>query len=135
MVSIKGLAYALNNPSKEMLYMTTTDSIKFKTKSWIDVFGNRASKAVGSVVTNAFKKPVERLMLYGSLISLATATALLLVAAVLGSVFERLMSTGSVIGLEEVESSAAETTSLNPQRAFGDEAEGDSARRPWERKG
>ena len=30
MVSIKGLAYALNNPSKEMLYMATTDSIKFK---------------------------------------------------------------------------------------------------------
>ena len=55
MVSIKGLAYALNNPSKEMLYMATTDSIKFKAKSWIDVFGGRASKALGSIVTNTFK--------------------------------------------------------------------------------
>eukprot|EP00965_Chrysotila_dentata_P245071 6206344-Pleurochrysis_carterae.AAC.2 len=27
-----------------MLYMVTTDSIKFKAKSWIDVFGGRASK-------------------------------------------------------------------------------------------
>ena len=52
------------------------------------------------------------------------------VAAVLGSVFERLMSTGSVIGLDEVEASAAETTSLNPQRAFGDEAEGDAHAAP-----
>lgn len=32
MVSIKGLAYALNNPSKEMLYMATTASIKYKAK-------------------------------------------------------------------------------------------------------
>eukprot|EP00965_Chrysotila_dentata_P215950 6189088-Pleurochrysis_carterae.AAC.1 len=31
--------------AQEMLYMVTTDSIKFKAKSWIDVFGGRASKA------------------------------------------------------------------------------------------
>ena len=86
MCVIKGLAYALNNPSKEMLcaemtadfglsarltdggghfarrYMATTDSVKFKSKSWIDGFGGRASKAAGSVVTHAFRQPVEHLV-------------------------------------------------------------------------
>ena len=76
-----------------MLYMATTDSIKFKAKSWIDVFGGRASKAVGSLVTNAFKKPVENLMFYGSLVSFCIASALLLIAAMLGSTFEKLSAT------------------------------------------
>uniref|UniRef100_A0A7S4B8E2 ADP,ATP carrier protein n=1 Tax=Chrysotila carterae TaxID=13221 RepID=A0A7S4B8E2_CHRCT len=100
MVTIKALSYALNNPSKEMLYMVTTDSIKFKAKSWIDVFGGRASKAMGSVVTNAFKKPVSALMLYGSLISLAIACGLLLVTSLLGRAFERLSTTEQLIGMD-----------------------------------
>ena len=76
-----------------MLYMATTDSIKFKAKSWIDVFGGRASKAVGSLVTNTFKKPVENLMFYGSMVSFFIAAALLLIAAMLGSTFEKLSAT------------------------------------------
>ena len=44
-VAIKGLSYALQSPSREMLYIVTTDSIKFKAKSWIDVFGGHAAKA------------------------------------------------------------------------------------------
>ena len=36
--------------------MVTTDSIKFKAKSWIDVFGGRASKALGSVIATLFQK-------------------------------------------------------------------------------
>lgn len=101
MVTIKGLAYALNNPSKEMLYMATTDSIKFKAKSWIDVFGGRASKALGSVVTNAFRKPVENLMLYGSIVSLSIACCLLVIASVLGATFERLQATGGIVGMDD----------------------------------
>ena len=38
-VSLKGLSYALNNPSKEMLYLPTSPDVKFKVKSWIDMFG------------------------------------------------------------------------------------------------
>ena len=123
MVSIKGLAYALNNPSKEMLYMATTDSIKFKAKSWIDVFGGRASKAVGSVVTNTFKKPVENLMFYGSLVSFCIASALLLIAALLGSTFEKLSATGRTIGSEEPETEESEMQSLTDDDASGDAEE------------
>ena len=162
MVSIKGLAYALNNPSKEMLYMATTDSIKFKvsashkaistfsfslalplshpfacclclrtqTKSWIDVFGGRASKAVGSLVTNTFKKPVENLMFYGSIVSLSIACALLMIAAMLGSTFERLSASGKVIGMEgQDENEESEMKSLTDQEVRSDDGD-DNDRRP-----
>jgi hypothetical protein len=32
----------------------TSTSIKFKCKSWIDTFGQRSSKAAGSLITNQF---------------------------------------------------------------------------------
>jgi AAA family ATP:ADP antiporter len=54
MMIIKGMSYALNNPTKEILYQMTSTQIKFKCKSWIDTFGQRSSKAGGSIVTNAF---------------------------------------------------------------------------------
>ena len=84
-------------------------------KSWIDVFGGRASKAVGSLVTNTFKKPVENLMFYGSLVSLAIASALLLIAAMLGATFERLNASGRIIGEEASESEDSEMRSLTHQ--------------------
>lgn len=41
MMVIKGMSYALNNPTKEILYQMTSTNIKFKCKSWIDTFGQR----------------------------------------------------------------------------------------------
>ena len=99
MVAIKGVSYALNNPSKEMLYMVTSDSIKFKAKSWIDVFGGRGSKALGSFVTNMLKGSVAGLMFWGSTISFLIAAALLGISSVLGSAFDRLSERGEIIGV------------------------------------
>jgi hypothetical protein len=48
MLVLKGLSYSLNNPCKEILYQPTSQNIKFKAKSWIDVFGARGSKALGT---------------------------------------------------------------------------------------
>ena len=112
MVSIKGLSYALNNPSKEMLYLVTTDSIKFKSKSWIDAFGGRASKALGSVVTNAFKHPISNLMFYGSIVSISLAAALLGIASSLGRYFNYLNDTGNVVGLDVSSEDEEESVSL-----------------------
>lgn len=54
MMVVKGMSYALNNPTKEILYQMTSTQIKFKCKSWIDTFGQRSTKAGGSIITNAF---------------------------------------------------------------------------------
>eukprot|EP01012_Entosiphon_sulcatum_P031260 TRINITY_DN3917_c0_g1_i1.p1 TRINITY_DN3917_c0_g1~~TRINITY_DN3917_c0_g1_i1.p1 ORF type:complete len:499 (+),score=48.05 TRINITY_DN3917_c0_g1_i1:24-1499(+) len=50
LVVIRGLSYALNNPCKEILYIPTTDDVKYKAKGWIDMFGARAAKSIGSVI-------------------------------------------------------------------------------------
>lgn len=55
LVTVKGLSYALNKPSVEMLYFATSDAIKFKSKSWSDVFGSRGAKAAGSLITDGLR--------------------------------------------------------------------------------
>ena len=104
--------------------------LRTQTKSWIDVFGGRASKAVGSLVTNTFKKPVENLMFYGSIVSLSIACALLMIAAMLGSTFERLSASGKVIGMEgQDENEESEMKSLTDQEVRSDDGD-DNDRRP-----
>ena len=43
------LTYSVHDPSEEVLYMPTSDAVKFKAKFWIDVVGQRITKAIGSV--------------------------------------------------------------------------------------
>jgi AAA family ATP:ADP antiporter len=62
MMIMKGMSYALNNPTKEILYQMTSTQIKFKCKSWIDTFGQRSAKAGGSIVTNAFASSIVDLV-------------------------------------------------------------------------
>jgi AAA family ATP:ADP antiporter len=69
LVAIKGLSYALNNPCKEILYIPTSTDIKFKAKSWIDVFGSRSLKGVGGVINACFPL-IADLAVYGTMISL-----------------------------------------------------------------
>ncbi len=64
MMVMKAMSYALNNPTKEILYQMTSTSIKFKCKSWIDTFGQRSAKATGSLVTNAFASSMIDLVKY-----------------------------------------------------------------------
>lgn len=47
---IRGLNYALNQPAKEQLYIPTSRETKYKAKAWIDMFGSRTAKSVGSSV-------------------------------------------------------------------------------------
>ena len=50
MIIAKALNYALSQPTKEILYIPTDDAVKYKAKGWIDVFGNRFSKASGATI-------------------------------------------------------------------------------------
>ena len=53
MVFSKGVNYALNQPAKEQLYIPTTKDSKYRAKAWIDAFGSRFSKGLGSVVNDS----------------------------------------------------------------------------------
>ena len=84
MMVIKGMSYALNNPTKEILYQMTSTNIKFKCKSWIDTFGQRSNKAAGSLITNQFANSMVDLVNYGSFVGVVTATFLIWVSHYMG---------------------------------------------------
>lgn len=87
LILIRCFTYALNNPAKEIMYIPTSKDIKFKTKSWIDMFGARSMKAAGSAINNAFKDSTEALLLYGTLISLGIIVVWVFIASFVGKTF------------------------------------------------
>jgi AAA family ATP:ADP antiporter len=110
------MSYALNNPCKELLYQPTASSVKFKCKSWIDTFGARGSKALGSVVTNAYANSLDqyventhsksctssilnrRLLGYGTLVSVSVCAFLIYVATYMGKKFSEYNAAGIKVG-------------------------------------
>lgn len=98
MMILKANSYALNNPTKEMLYQPTSSNVKYKAKSWIDIFGARGSKALGSVITNAFSTSASELVHNGSLIGMCVASFLIWNAGFMGKKFEQYTDSGYVVG-------------------------------------
>ena len=90
MVMIKGFSYALNNPTKEVMYIPTTQDIRFKAKSWIESFGGRTSKGTGAIVTASFAQNLSALLTYGTIISLGIVGVWMIAANLLGKKFNTL---------------------------------------------
>jgi AAA family ATP:ADP antiporter len=101
MILLKANSYALNNPTKEMLYQPTSGAVRYKAKSWIDIFGARGSKALGSVVTNAFSDSAENLVANGSLVGMAVSCFLIWNARFMGKLFEQYTESGYIVGEED----------------------------------
>ena len=71
-VLCKGLSYAVNNPSKEMMYIPTSKEVKYKAKSWIETFGSRGSKAIGGSISKTLVKGgLDAVMVKGNFIGLS----------------------------------------------------------------
>lgn len=98
MIVLKANSYALNNPTKEMLYQPTSPAVRYKAKSWIDIFGARGSKALGSVVTNAFSYSATALVANGSVVGMCVASFLIWNARFMGKKFEEYTESGYIVG-------------------------------------
>uniref|UniRef100_A0A7S2HNJ0 ADP,ATP carrier protein n=1 Tax=Helicotheca tamesis TaxID=374047 RepID=A0A7S2HNJ0_9STRA len=99
---LKAMTYSINDPAKELLYMPTSNTVKFKAKFWIDVVGARIAKAVGSSINN-YAGSVERIVQYGTVPSLVTAIMLYMACLKAGEQFESLIQRGEIVGWEEDE--------------------------------
>ncbi|MBD3273218.1 MFS transporter [Candidatus Dependentiae bacterium] len=97
MMIAKGLSYALNNPSKEMMYIPTSKDAKFKTKGWIDMFGSRSSKAIGATFNNALKNTPHTLLAYGTLLSLGFIGLWIIAAIYVSGKFKKLTESGQIV--------------------------------------
>mmetsp|Transcript_19273 Transcript_19273/g.26541 ORF Transcript_19273/g.26541 Transcript_19273/m.26541 type:complete len:264 (-) Transcript_19273:37-828(-) len=98
---LKGLTYSLFEPCVEMLFLPTTDEIKFKCKGWIDVVGARMAKALGSLITLRYGKNPRALATYGGLPSFLISLILLMVTVAVGEHFEALVASGKIVGEED----------------------------------
>jgi len=119
MIILKANSYALNNPTKEMLYQPTSSNVKYKAKSWIDIFGDRGSKAMGSVVTNAFSSSAEELVDKGSLVGMCVAFFLIWNARFMGRKFDEFTESGYVVGGENDDGDDQEVYSEIDEREDG----------------
>jgi AAA family ATP:ADP antiporter len=97
---LKAMTYSVHDPSKEILYIPTSNAVKFRAKFWIDVVGERISKAIGSAF-NTFAGSVDRSVQIGSVPSLLSAVGLWIVSYYAGIEFDRLLRTGKIVGLDQ----------------------------------
>jgi len=97
MITIKALSYALNNPSKEMMYIPTTKDVRFKAKGWVDMFGSRSSKGTGAFMNYILKTYSSNILLYGTMLSLGIVGVWVAVASYVGHTFKRLTDNNEVI--------------------------------------
>lgn len=100
MVFAKAVNYALNQPSLKQLYVPTSKDAKYKSQSWIEMFGGRSSKAIGSAVTKT------RTVLFSSgdaylsmvlLLSLGIFGAWIMVALYASRVFNKAIAENKVV--------------------------------------
>lgn len=47
----RGINYSVNSPSVKQLYVPTSSDVKYQAQAWIDTFGSRGGKAMGSSFT------------------------------------------------------------------------------------
>jgi hypothetical protein len=97
---LKAMTYSVHDPSKEILYLPTSNSIKFKAKFWIDVVGARIAKAIGSSI-NTIAGSVDRSIRVASAPSLLTAVGLWYVCYRVGNIFDRLIASNTVVGVDD----------------------------------
>lgn len=103
MLLVKAMSYAVNNPVKEMMYIPTSKDAKFKTKSFIDMFGSRSAKMSGAqiggwlnVEGNAALS-INNLIVYGTMISLGIIGFWLVAAIFVGTQNQKLVETKEII--------------------------------------
>ena len=91
---IKAMIFGFHDPVKELLYIPTSEAIKFKAKAWIDVFGAPA-KALGSFICYASFGNANALRTIGEIPCILASVTVLVVAFLAGSEFQRLVDNGT----------------------------------------
>ena len=97
---IKAVIFSFHDPVKELLYIPTSEAIKFKAKAWIDVFGARSAKALGSFICYASFGNANTLRTIGEIPCILGSLTVLVVAYLAGSEFQRLVDNGIVVSAE-----------------------------------
>lgn len=102
LVLIKAINYALNHPTREVLYIPTTKAIRFKAKAWSDAFGSRFGKSAGSTFNILIKKSSPDFAVFtGMGVSCGLIAAWIFSAYALGKKFQHAVKAQQIIGSEK----------------------------------
>jgi ATP:ADP antiporter, AAA family len=95
---IKSLNYALNQPTKEQLYIPTSRSVKYKAKAWTELFGMRLSKASGALA-NSLSTSVGLTLFVGvgTVMTLGLVGVWVFIALYLGNRHRKAIDTETVV--------------------------------------
>jgi ATP/ADP translocase len=118
---LKATTYSIHDPSKEILYLPTSNAIKFKSKFWIDVVGARVAKAIGSSI-NTYAGSVDRSIQFASGPSLLTAAALWWVCYRAGKQFDSLVLSKTIVGTDASPRKSSAYDRLNTANEEGEYA-------------
>lgn len=101
-VILRSIHYGFSYPVRESLYIPTVKEVKFKSKSWIDAFGQKLAKSGGSFFNYLTRHFDAALFLTAESMFFAAIIGGWVVAAYfLGKRFERAIANNEVIGAEE----------------------------------
>ncbi|EKD23301.1 MAG: hypothetical protein ACD_82C00149G0001 [uncultured bacterium] len=95
MVVSKAINYALGQPSLKQAYIPTSKDSKYKAQSWIEAFGGRSSKAIGSWV-NTFGGASYYLMM-SSVISLGITGLWVFIAIYIAKTYNKAVKENKII--------------------------------------
>jgi ATP/ADP translocase len=95
MVCAKAINYALGQPSLKQAYIPTSKDSKYKAQSWIEAFGGRSSKSIGSGI-NAFGKMPIYFML-SSAISLGIVAMWVFVAIFIAKTYNKAIKENKIV--------------------------------------
>lgn len=101
LIGIRAIHYAFSYPVRESLYILTVKEIQFKSKSWIDAFGAKFAKTIGSIFNGVTATLGSAMFLFAQSALFSCIIGLwVLVAYLLGNRFEKAVARNEVIGLE-----------------------------------
>jgi hypothetical protein len=122
---LKALIFSLNEPVKELLYQPTSDAIKFKAKAWIDVFGCRLAKAVGSLITGYSAGDVRTLRAISEIPCLLLAVAIIALSWSIGNDFNELIDGNLIVGAHGIHHHVHPRGSGSGDRSYSNSVYGD----------
>ncbi len=115
LIGLRAFNYALNHPTKEVLYIPTTKAIKFKAKTWTDAFGSRIAKSFGSIFNMSLKGMSHTFALFSSIIaSLGLTSCWLVIIYFLGKKLQTAIDNKQIIG--DTSSSKPPRTTNTPEK-------------------
>lgn len=101
LVGLRALNYALNHPTREVLYIPTVKQIKFKAKTWTDAFGSRLAKSSGSVFNMSMNYLPHTAAVVSSIaLSISITSVCFVIVYFLGRKFQHCIDNKLVIGTD-----------------------------------